>query len=159
MAWLPLLLAGGFGGGTVGPVKIELRPASPADADWVAELRADVMRPDLERVGVFSPVRVRQRFLDAYEPTLTSIIVLDGAEVGSIAVRPDGDAHWIEHFYLATSAQGRGVGGAVLRRVLDALPGTVRIDVLRGSAARRLYERHGFVHESTDGVDEFLRLR
>ncbi|NQX26947.1 GNAT family N-acetyltransferase [Microbacteriaceae bacterium VKM Ac-2854] len=138
---------------------IELRPATATDAAWIAELRAEVMRPDLERVGVFSPVRVRRRFLDAFDSAHTSVIVLDGVDVGSVAVRPDADAHWVEHFYLAVSAQGRGVGGVVLRRVLGTLPGTVRIDVLRGSRARRLYERHGFRHESFDGVDEFLRLR
>lgn len=147
------------GSGSVQRVIIELRPATPDDAAWIAELRAEVMRADLERLGVYSPIRVRQRFLNGFTPAHTSIIALDDADVGSIAVRPDGETHWIEHFYLAPDAQGRGIGGTVLGRVLAAVTGTIRIDVLRGSAARRLYERHGFVRESSAGVDEFLRLR
>jgi hypothetical protein len=31
-----------------------------------------------------------------------------------------------------------------------------RLDVLQGSPARRLYERHGFVLESEDPVDVFM---
>jgi hypothetical protein len=33
----------------------------------------------------------------------------------------------------------------------------VRLNLLRGSAARRLYERHGFTVESEDPVDVFMR--
>ncbi|MYV63244.1 GNAT family N-acetyltransferase, partial [Streptomyces sp. SID4931] len=32
----------------------------------------------------------------------------------------------------------------------------VRLDVLQGSPARRLYERHGFTLEREDAVDVFL---
>jgi hypothetical protein len=32
----------------------------------------------------------------------------------------------------------------------------VGLNVLQGSAARRLYERHGFVLESEDPVDVFM---
>ncbi|NQX12808.1 GNAT family N-acetyltransferase [Microbacteriaceae bacterium VKM Ac-2855] len=77
----------------------------------------------------------------------------------TISLRPAAsadDGTWIEHFYVAESLQGRGVGSEVLRRVLAGHPGPFRIDVLQGSAARRLYARHGSVHESEDGVDEYL---
>jgi hypothetical protein len=80
-----------------------LEAAAPEDAAWMAELRAVVMRPDLERLGRWDPVRVRQRFLTAYAPEHTS--------------------------------------------------------VLQGSAARRLYERHGFELESEDPVDVYLISR
>lgn len=125
-------------------------------------MRAVVMRPDLERLGRFDPVRVRQRFLDAFEPQLTRVIVVEGVDVGTIAVRPAVGAVWIEHFYLAPEWQGRGVGGAVLGATLaeargDASRAPYRLNVLRGSAARRLYERHGFVVESEDEVDVFMK--
>jgi GNAT superfamily N-acetyltransferase len=67
-------------------------------------------------------------------------------------------AWWIEHFYVAPAHQGKGLGGAVLRHVMaasvDERP--FRLDVLQGSPARRLYERHGFVLESEDPVDVFM---
>lgn len=135
-----------------------LRAAAQEDAEWMAELRAVVLRLDLERLGRFDPVRVRRRFLDAYIPENTRVIVVDGVDVGTIAVRSEADAVWIEHFYLAPDWQGRGVGGAVLDGVLaERAEQPFRLNVLRGSAAARLYARRGFEVERADEVDVFLR--
>ena len=136
----------------------ESRPSTTADATWIAELRAVVLLDDLDRLGRYDPVRVRQRFLDAFDPSVTSVIVIDGADAGSIALRPDdAGAVWIEHFYLDPAMQGRGVGSGVLAQVLDAASAqTFRLNVLQGSPARRLYERAGFVVDSEDDVDIFM---
>ena len=137
---------------------VTLRASSDADAAWIADLRAEVMRPDLERLGRFDPVWVRERFLRGFVPANTRLIDVDGETVGSIAVRTTSDEHWLEHFYLAPAHQGRGIGSELLRRVRAepraALPW--RLNVLQGSAARRLYERHGFVFEREDEVDVWL---
>lgn len=134
-----------------------LRPATADDASWIAELRAVVMRPDLERLDRFDPVRVRQRFLDGFDPARTRVIVVDGADAGSIAARPTDDGTWIEHFYLDERFQGSGIGTQVLQAVLaERHPLPWRINVLQGSPARRLYDRHGFALESQDEIDVFL---
>lgn len=136
-----------------------LRPATADDVEPLAELRAVVMRPDLERLGRYDEHRVRQRLRDAFTPAHTQIVQVDGALAGSIAMRPADDACWLEHFYLEPLHQGMGLGTAVLRTVLaaaEAEHATVRLNVLRGSAARRLYERHGFVVENEDPVDIFM---
>ena len=137
----------------------ELRSAEPADLEAIVELRAVVMRPDLVRLGRFDEHRVRQRLRDGYSPQHTSVIVVDGAFAGSVAVRPAEDGRWLEHFYLAPELQGRGLGSAVLRTLLqdsDAEGAVVRLNVLQGSPAQRLYERHGFAVESQDPVDVFM---
>lgn len=136
-----------------------LRPSVPDDAAWIAELRAEVMRPDLERLDRYDPVRVRQRFLQAFDASLTRVIVVDGEDAGSIAVRPASDGVWVEHFYLATTQQGRGIGSQVLALVLDENTGRapLRLNVLQGSPARRLYERHGFALYHEDEIDAFLQ--
>lgn len=137
-----------------------LRPSVPADIDWLVELRAVVLRPDLERLGRFDHVRVRERMRAGFAPEWTRVIVSDGSEVGSITTRPDGDVRWIEHFYLSPTVQGQGIGSAVLQTVLnESPPGVIRLDVLRGSAARRLYERFGFVADEEDEIDVFMTLR
>ncbi|MEW2012642.1 MULTISPECIES: GNAT family N-acetyltransferase [Microbacterium] len=134
-----------------------LRPSTPDDATWIAELRAVVMRPDLDRLGRYDEHRVRQRFLDAFDPTLTRVIVVDGADAGSVAVRPAPDGTWLEHFYLAAHLQGAGIGTEVLHATLaETHPLPWRLNVLQGSPARRLYERHGFVLDTEDEVDVFL---
>ncbi|TDW89287.1 putative N-acetyltransferase YhbS [Kribbella pratensis] len=134
-----------------------LRPATANDLEDLVELRAVAMRPDLERLGRYDDHRVRQRLRDAYAPEHTRIIEVDGEFAGSISMRPAEDRQWLEHFYLAPHHQGRGVGSAVLRSVLDEAGGaTVALNVLQGSPARKLYERHGFVTEAEDPVDVFM---
>ncbi|MFI5910227.1 GNAT family N-acetyltransferase [Dactylosporangium sp. NPDC051541] len=135
------------------------RPATAADVEAVAELRAVVLRADLQRLGRYDEHRVRQRLRDAFEPAHTRVITVDGAFAGCVALRPGGDAHWLEHFYLAPWAQGAGIGTAVLRDLLarcDRDGTRLRLNVLRGSPARRLYERHGFALVAEDAVDVFL---
>lgn len=135
-----------------------LRPSLQSDALWMVELRATVMRADLERLERWDPVRVRTRFLDAFDSSRTSVIEINGENAGLIAVRPDIDSVWIEHFYLQPAAQGRGIGSQVLRQIMaehqDHRP--FRLNVLQGSPARHLYERHGFVLEREDSIDAFL---
>ncbi|MEH1166039.1 GNAT family N-acetyltransferase [Micromonospora sp. CPCC 205539] len=137
----------------------ELRAASVADVEAVAELRAVVLRADLERLGRYDEQRVRQRLRDGFVPTHTWVIEVGGTFAGCVSLRPAEDAHWLEHFYLAPHLQGSGIGTAVLRELLrqcDRDGTRVRLNVLRGSAARRLYERHGFTSEAEDPVDVFL---
>ncbi|MER7577150.1 GNAT family N-acetyltransferase [Streptomyces sp. NPDC126514] len=136
-----------------------LRPAAAADVERIAELRAAVMRGDLERLGRYDEHRVRQRLRDSFSTRHTSIIVIDGDLAGCVTVRPAEGRQWLEHFYLAPPWQGRGLGSAILRAVLertDEQGMTVALNVLQGSAARRLYERHGFVVEAQDPIDVFM---
>ncbi|UCM91053.1 GNAT family N-acetyltransferase [Streptomyces marincola] len=133
-----------------------LRSAVAADIEVIAELRATVMRADLERLGRYDEHRVRQRLRDSFSSRYTSVIMAGGALAGCVTVRPADGRQWLEHFYLAPHCQGRGLGTAVLRTVLertDAQGAAVGLIVLRGSAARRLYERHGFAVEAEDAVD------
>lgn len=136
-----------------------LRSAVAADIEVIAELRARVMRADLERLGRYDERRVRERLRDSFSPLHTSIIMIDRGLAGCVTVRPTEGRQWLEHFYLAPRFQGRGIGSAVLRTVLrrtDAQGMTVGLNVLQGSAARRLYERHGFVVEAQDPIDVFM---
>ncbi|WUS35430.1 GNAT family N-acetyltransferase [Streptomyces sp. NBC_01255] len=143
-----------------------LRPGRPEDVEPVAELRAVVMRDDLVRLGRYDEHRVRQRLRDGFSPAYTSVIEVGGAFAGCVTLRPyeegDGAGVYLEHFYLAPELQGRGLGTAVLRGLLDrtdeeGIP--IRLVVLKGSAARRLYEREGFAVESEEDPVDVLMVR
>ncbi|MFB6892095.1 GNAT family N-acetyltransferase [Kitasatospora sp. NPDC056327] len=137
-----------------------LRPGRPSDLDDLAELRAEVMREDLVRLGRYDEDRVRRRMREGFSPHHTSVVEVGGVLAGCLTVRPaDQGGRCLEHFYLAPARQGRGLGSAVLRHVLaeaDAAGEPVRLLVLRGSRARRLYERHGFTAEREEPVDIHL---
>jgi GNAT superfamily N-acetyltransferase len=90
-----------------------------ADVEAVAELRAVVLRADLERLGRYDEQRVRQRLRDGFAPAHTWVIEVGGAFAGCAALRPAGGAHWLEHSYLAPHLHGGGIGGAVLRELLE----------------------------------------
>jgi GNAT superfamily N-acetyltransferase len=139
-----------------------LRPADPADVEQMAELRAVVMRPDLDRLGRYDEIRVRQRLRDNFAPEHTSVVVADGVFAGCVTLRPVESGWWLENFYLSPALQGHGIGTAVLRGLLeraDAAGVDVRLDVLQGSAARQLYERHGFTLEREDPIDVLMVRR
>ena len=136
-----------------------MRAAVPADVDLVAGLKERVLRQDLERLVGWDPARSRARVVEHFSTAHTRMIVVDGAVAGTITLRSDEDALWLEMFYLEAAHQGRGIGTAVLRAVLaETSPEReLRLQVLVGSAAQRLYERHGFVAEHEDGVDVWMR--
>lgn len=140
----------------------EIRRATATDVEAVAELRATVLRADLQRLGRYDAQRVRQRLRDGFDPAHTWVIEVGGEFGGSVALRQADGVRWLEHFYLAPHLQGRGIGSAVLRRLLrqcdrDGVP--VRLNVLQGSPARQLYERHRFTLQTEDPVDVFMIRR
>ncbi|MFD9338980.1 GNAT family N-acetyltransferase [Streptomyces sp. NPDC060028] len=138
---------------------VEVRAPRGGDVEVLAELRAEVMRGDLERLGRYDEHRVRQRLLDSFSAEHSSVLVARGQVVGCFTVRPDGDGLLLEHFIVAAEHQGRGIGSRLLRGLLeraDAQWMDVRLNVLRGSAAQRLYERYGFAVEAQDEVDVFM---
>ena len=118
------------------------------------------MRPDLERLGRWNPNRSRRRLLEELAPASTWLVLVAGQRVGSVALRPSKDEEWLQHFYVLPEHQGRGLGDAVLRDLVDRRddPRPVRLLAVQGSAAMRLYARHGFTRERDheNGIDVVL---
>jgi GNAT superfamily N-acetyltransferase len=149
-------------GGLPGFPELSCRRATPTDVGWIAELRADVLRESLERLGRYDPQRVRERLLRGFRAERTLVLLHKEQPVGSLALRREDADTWLEHFYLATAVQGRGVGAGLLSRLTaraDALGEALRLSVLRLSPAQRLYARHGFTVDGTDEVDVFMSRR
>ncbi|MDQ4212697.1 GNAT family N-acetyltransferase [Microbacterium capsulatum] len=141
------------------PEGIALRAATEDDVDAVVALKERVLRQDLEPLVGWDPERSRERVIEHFSTAHTRMILIDGVVGGTVTLRPDDEVLWLEMFYLDAVHQGRGIGTAVLRVVLAEAEGVrpLRLQVLVGSAARRLYERHGFVAEDEDGVDVWMR--
>jgi GNAT superfamily N-acetyltransferase len=122
-----------------------LRPVGEADFEPLLDLSIRVLRADLERVGRFDPDRRRARMRAGFDPATLSAIVSDARLAGCIAAAPANDHVEIHSFYLDPAVQGRGLGAAVLAAVLArhaSLP--IRIEVLKGAAVHRFWEKQGF---------------
>ncbi|MWV43638.1 GNAT family N-acetyltransferase [Paenibacillus sp. HJL G12] len=140
-------------------IQISLRESKHSDTENIANLRAMVLREDLTRLGRYDEEKVRQRFRDSFDPDHTWIIEAEPAFVGCVAFKPATEGYLLEHFYIHPHYQGQGIGGHVLNTLLgqaDLQGSKVRLNVLQGSSARRLYERFGFEVDSEDSVDIFM---
>ncbi len=139
---------------------VTLRPSVAEDIDWLVELRAEVLRADLERLGRYDEQRVRDRMRAAFRPEWTRIIVNGSDDLGSISTRPGRlgsvDRALLPHRYATRSRPRKARCYAPCSR--NRGPGRHDWNVLQGSPARRLYERNGFVADTEDDVDIFMTL-
>lgn len=116
-----------------------------------------MLRADLERLGRFDPVRRRERLGAVFDPAVFRVVESAGQRLGCIAAATLGDHIAMHSFYLEPAVQGRGLGGRVLAIALAPLPALpVRIEVLRGSRARRFWECQGFHWVAAQDFDDVM---
>jgi GNAT superfamily N-acetyltransferase len=133
-------------------------PVTEADFEPLLAIRTDVMREHLERVGRYTPERSRKMFRGHFDEPGTRLILLDGVRVGCVGFRQHDDEIRIDSFYLERRLHGFGLGTVILKALLaeaDAARLPVRLEVLTGSPADRLYLRHGFIKLKEDEIEGF----
>jgi len=145
---------------TAGPADYQLQPCVEGDFEALLALRLAAMQPSLSAIGRFDPQRARERLAASYQPAITRWIVRAGQRIGFLARRRLADQHYLDHFYLLPAQQGQGVGSAVLQQLqaeaaAEGLP--LCLGALRGSAANRFYQRHGFVPTHEEEWDIYYR--
>jgi len=140
---------------------LTLVTAQADDFETLVAIRIESMRASLEQIGRFDPVRARERFRLGFVPAYTRHIIVAGIKVGFVVLKPQDDGLLLDHLYIKPSAQGQGIGAAVLAQVFaeaDALARPVRVGALRGSASNRFYMRHGFkLIESSEFDNYYVR--
>ncbi len=138
-----------------------LRPATPGDLDFIRRVHAEAMRPHIERTwGAWDEADQRRRLLETTRPESHEIVEVDGEPIGCRWVRAHPDALELVRLWLLPSAQGKGIGAALVRDLLAAaarvrLP--VRLRVLKVNPAQRLYRRLGF--EDAGEIETHFRMR
>jgi ribosomal protein S18 acetylase RimI-like enzyme len=141
------------------PVMLVL--AQQSDLDDLVAIRIEAMRESLERVGRFDPVRARERFIRGFEARNTRYIKVSGEKVGFVVVRHHPNEFLLEHLYVKPSAQGSGIGSAVLTQIFkeaDAAVLPIKVGALKESASNRFYARHGFqIVESSEFDNYYVR--
>lgn len=132
----------------------------PGDFEAVLALRIRALRPDLERLGRFSPERARERLAADFVPQHARHVLWDGERVGYLNLQPEGeDALRLVHLYLDPAAQGRGIGSTAMRWVLqqaDVAQRSLHVTALQGSRAVAFHLRHGFAEVAQDALDVHL---
>ncbi|WP_208994711.1 GNAT family N-acetyltransferase [Pseudovibrio sp. WM33] len=135
--------------------------AEPHDADLLANIRVQAMRESLEALGRFDPERARERFLKSFACEDTFKLVSGQQILGFYVLRDRPDHIWLDHLYVHPSAQGTGIGAAVIARikahaVSNGKP--IRLGALKQSKANAFYQRHGFQHTHSEDFDNYYEL-
>lgn len=158
----PLRAAAGFG--------VSYRPMADDDLPFVAELYASTRRDEIAQAGW--PPESQAAFLkqqheaqhshySQHFPDAERLIVERGGEpVGRLYLREEGDRRHVIDISLVPECRGQGIGGAILRDVLDQaaeLGKGVSIFVEKNNPARRLYDRLGFEPVEDAGVYDLMR--
>jgi len=120
------------------------------------------MQAHLERLGRFHLDRARARFKAGFAPQFMRRIVVDGQMASVVSLKPHEAGLEVEHFYLYPQRQNSGLGGQVLRQLMDEADGrglAIHLGVLKESPAAAFYERHGFERTHEDEWDIYFRRR
>lgn len=140
-----------------------LRPATGDDRAFVEHIYFQTQRYIIEALfGWRGDEAEKAKFADFYDMAATSIIAHSGTDVGWLAIARRSHHIELEHLYLDEAHQSRGIGGAILRILIEeaksaALP--LRLATAKMNRARRLYERLGFVEVGTDEFKVHFELR
>jgi N-acetylglutamate synthase-like GNAT family acetyltransferase len=82
----------------------------------------------------------------------------DGELLGVMGIQPVRDVHLIRHAYVAPAAQRRGVGGALLERLMAEINGRVLVGTWAAAQwAIDFYRRHGFEPATPELKDQLLK--
>ncbi|WP_455885510.1 GNAT family N-acetyltransferase [Pseudomonas spelaei] len=137
---------------------VTLVRAQQRDLNDLVAIRIEAMRESLERVGRFDPVRARERFASGFEAHNTRYVEVSGERVGFVVVKHHPTELVLEHLYVRPSAQGSGIGSAVLAQIFEAADAAalpITVGALKESAANRFYTRRGFVFVESSEFDNY----
>jgi ribosomal protein S18 acetylase RimI-like enzyme len=147
---------------------ITLRPERPGDEAFLFALYASTRREELDAWGW--PAEMRQVFLgiqfkasQSYRTTFPGaefqIVLLDHVNAGRMVVHRSGEELRLVDLALLPEYRNAGVGSTLLRRILDEAAASqkpLRLNVLKGNRAERLYRRLGF--EATGETGPYVEM-
>jgi ribosomal protein S18 acetylase RimI-like enzyme len=148
---------------------ITLRPATPADRPFLLrvyadsradELAATAWSPEEKEAFCRSQFEAQDAHYREFYPSCEYLVVERAGEpIGRLYRDRRGHEIRVVDIALLATERGRGVGGKLMRDVLDeaaTLDVMVRIHVEKTNPARRLYDRLGFLIEEEGEVYDLL---
>ena len=140
---------------------IALRPATADDAEFFFDLHEASLGPYVDQIWGWDDDEQRAYLTRNLVLERVRVIVVDGVDVGRLDVEEGDDEVFLALIELAPDHQGRGIGGRLIRDILDRADGKrVTLSVLEvNRRAYQLYRRLGFTEVSRDGVAPEVRIR
>jgi ribosomal protein S18 acetylase RimI-like enzyme len=143
-------------------MQFAFRPVIDADYAWLWSLKRLTMQPYVEQTwGGWDDTAQEEFFRQNFIPANLRVITTGGRDAGLLHVEREAREFFLANIQILPEFQNRGLGSAVVRDVLEdarASGLTVRLQVLKTNpAARRLYERLGFVVFDLTGTHCHMR--
>jgi GNAT superfamily N-acetyltransferase len=123
----------------------DLRNATNDDIEFIFQLRIQTMKKDFDNTFGWQEDEQRKRAADEIQHA--QIIMMDQKDIGVIKVIPRISELHLHQMQILPDHQGKGIGSKLVRKVLDRaekLDIPVTLLVLKGAAAKRIYDRFGF---------------
>lgn len=138
-----------------------LRPATAADHDFVVEVNRVAMGPYLEATFGWDETASDDYFDERFDASGGEVIQVDGVDAGELLVDARPDELVVVRLALLPRWQGRGIGSAIVRALIDRardleIPLVLRVFKTNPRAAR-LYESLGFVRTGESDTDVTMR--
>jgi len=138
-----------------------LRQATDADYDFLYRLHVAAMRDLVTHVWGWEDARQERFFADHFDPAHSRIVIVDGMDVGVIAVEWGAADVFLANIEILPEYQRRGLGAALVTQIIteaEACHLPVRLQVIKINPARRLYERLGFVSTGETETHHLMAL-
>lgn len=119
------------------------RVARAGDLEVLDRLYTQNMKGHVERLATWAPNMFRENF----EPRAIELIEVAGNTAGFIRIVQKPDSIYLAELQIGRPYQGYGIGGAVLRKLIDYASTKkmlITLKVIRGNPAEFFYRRHGF---------------
>lgn len=130
---------------------INLRPANERDWEFVVMVSDACMREYAEKTwGQWSAGHPSN-----FEAASWRIIQCNSCDIGCLSLAEDDTVFTLRALYILPSYQNHGIGGTLLRRIIDQARDAkknIQLTVLLVNPARDFYERYGFsrTHSNED---------
>jgi ribosomal protein S18 acetylase RimI-like enzyme len=129
---------------------LQLREATADDGDFLYDLHRRTLGEVIEATwGPWDDDLQQEFHRDWFKPEQVEIVLVDGRPAGMIqAHSATADTFYISRIEVAPEAQNRGVGSALMQRMVERArqsgASAIELHVLELNRARELYERLGF---------------
>lgn len=124
------------------------RPATNSDLEWLDPFYEELMKPYVELTHKWD----RTKFRESFSLEHTHIIQFHNQDIGMLKVEQRDGYIFLGDIQIKKEFQGKGIGSRLINDLIQnsksqALP--IRLRVLKGNPAIKLYQRVGFalIHE------------
>lgn len=140
-----------------------LRPATANDRAFVERVFFETQRWLIEELfGWRGDEYERQKVAEWYDEANTSIIVVDGVDIGWLMLINGEDAWELHSIFIAPDYQRKGLGTQLVRQIMQQAEANgvpLRLSTAKINPARNLYARLGFVEVGETEYKVYMERR